>query len=119
MEPTGADNIVYVPEQAEAADRDAQYAAVALPPPGTIPYDPAAERDPLISGHITRGAMSGRPVFRGPIPYPVGAVVQQLHATGDDRTAVLRSFPELTEAALEAARRFWRLHGDEIRDHFV
>jgi uncharacterized protein (DUF433 family) len=85
----------------------------------STPYDPATEHDPLISQRIVRSPVSGQPIFRGPIPYPVGAIVEQLRATAEDRVAVLQSFPELSQEDLDAAKRFWHLHGDEIRDHLV
>ena len=78
-------------------------------------YDPLTERNPLIARHITRSSISGEPVFRSAIPYPVGAVVQQLLVTGNDRVAVRRSYPELSDEALDAAERFGERYGDEIR----
>jgi DNA-binding transcriptional MerR regulator len=64
----------------------------------------ARERDPRAGGHVTsrRGVHRSKPVFAG-TRVPVATVQRYLDA-GYDTAAILREYPSLTEADVEAAR---------------
>jgi DNA-binding transcriptional MerR regulator len=64
----------------------------------------AKERDPRAAGHVTsrRGVHRSQPVFAG-TRVPVATVRRYLDA-GYDTAAILREYPTLTEADVEAAR---------------
>ena len=82
---------------------------------GSTAYDPETETDSLIRQHIELNPRTGEATFRG-LHYPVWAVVLNLLATDRDCARVRWLFKELPDGAVEAAERFWQLHGDDIRD---